>query len=232
VPHLPHYLLGQALEAAIPPTKQRLAPVFEKLLLWLQALAQVPISTAVLPNQPVLVFGSGTLAKLTVEWFRDQAASVTQLPMKPSAPRSYFKDLYINAVTSASIIVVAETGAKSEFLASPTYLQLLRNQTILINLASTPFEFGHNQFSDVEDVIRRPIPCIGLMFDVPRSDGDPRRLFMLGDGHPLLDSLVSTTPPEAIVRAELMAASELLMDQPAPSNCQPSQTVRDLLSEA
>jgi hypothetical protein len=43
------------------------------------------------------------------------------------------------------------------------------------------------------------------------------------------DSLVSTTPPEAIVKAQLMAASELLMDQSAPSNCQPSQTVRDLL---
>jgi hypothetical protein len=67
MPHLPHYLLGKALEAVISPARQRLAPVFEKLLLWLQLMAKIGISAAVLPEQPVLVFGSGRLAKLTAE---------------------------------------------------------------------------------------------------------------------------------------------------------------------
>jgi hypothetical protein len=230
MPHLPHYLFGQALEAAIPPTRQRLAPVFEKLGLWLQLMANIPNSTAVVPNQSVVVFGSGWLAKLTAEWFRGQAAIVSELPMRPVSAQGYSCDLYKNAVRNASIVVVAETGAESHFLSGSTYLELFRHSTILINMASTPFEFGVHLFSSIGGIERGQMPLTGSMIDVPRRANGTLRLYMLGDGHPLLDSLISTVPPEAVVKAQLMAASELLNGQFVSSNCQPSQTVRDLLA--
>jgi hypothetical protein len=150
--------------------------------------------------------------------------------MRPVSAQGYHSKLYKNAVKNAKIVVVAEIGAESQFLSESTYLDLLHNPTILINLASTPFEFGHDHFSRIDGIERGKMPETGSMIDVPRNGGDTFRLYMLGDGHPLLDSLVSTAPPEAIVKAQLMAASELLNGQFVSSNCQPSQTVRDLLS--
>jgi hypothetical protein len=229
MPHLPHYFFGHALEAAIPPTRQRLAPVFEKLGLWFQFMARIDISTAVLLNRSVVVFGSGRLAKLTAEWFRGQAAIVSELPVKPVSAEGYSCNLYKNAVKNASIVVVAEIGAESHFLSESTYLELFRHPKILINMASTPFEFGVHLFSSIVGIERGAMPFVGSMIDIPRGD-DTFRLYMLGDGHPLLDSLISTTPPEAVVKAQLMAASELLNGEIVSSNCQPSKTVRDLLA--
>jgi hypothetical protein len=231
---LPYYFLGDALADQAMLTNRQLQPVFDKIQTLLNFLSATGIETANLKNAKTLILGSGQLATVAEKWFKDQGSEVKTLSIQAHLGKTITGPTYQNAVGEASIIVSAHLAADSNFLATTSFKEKLRDQTMLINLAATPIEFGLDQFLYSRSALINPIPFIARTFRLPQLDGSMKRIFMLGDGHPLIDLLHISNEVECTVAALLLASSEILIQTETPGRLpdaiRPSQRIHDLLS--
>ena len=214
-------------------TNRQMPAVFNKILNLFNFLSKNGIGSFDLKNAKILILGDGQLATLAEKWFKDQGGEVKTLSIRAHLGKKIMEQPYLDAVGEASVIVNACVAADSSFLASAVFRRQLRDQATLINLSSTPFEFGLNQFLGIRSALINSLPLIARTFRLSQKDDSMKRIFMLGDGHPMIDMLHIGSDPELTVAALLLASKELLTQTELPGRLsdiiRPSIHIHDLL---
>lgn len=229
--HVHTYQLDQALSSFLQPNRQGLQPVFDKIVLLLGLLNKSGATTVSLPNSNVLVFGDGALTRICKTWIQEVGANVQSLPVYNIPMTQLYSDAYLEAVSQADIIVVAELRPHAPFLAEAAYYRRYRDGALLVNMASTVRDFGYPTLSALEIVREQALPDFGRLFSIQQLSGGDRKFILLSDGHPMVSPLMNTQSPGVIVRALLMAAGELLTPTQAGFSIYPSAALRQKLTE-